>query len=109
MSFELRNSASTFQPFTDNTIRELHFCLAYLDHILVSSDDAASHEVHLKKLLGKIQSSELKVNEKKCEFRQQTITFNGYEVEKDGMRPPKERIETLQSLKQPRDKKELVG
>ena len=95
MPFGLRNSASTFQRFIDNTIRELPYCLAYLYDILVFSDDAPSHEVHLEKLLEKIQSSGLKVNEEKCEFRKQTITFLGYEVDKDGICPPKARIDAL--------------
>ena len=44
----------------------------------------------------------------KNEFRKQTIPFLGYEVDKDGIRPPKARIDAIQNLKQPRDKKELV-
>ena len=62
MPFGLRNSASTF---IDNAIRELPYCLAYLYDILVFSDDASRNEVHLNKLLEKIQSSGLKVNEMK--------------------------------------------
>ena len=34
--------------FIDNIIRELPFCLAYLDDILVFSDDASNDEVHLE-------------------------------------------------------------
>ena len=105
MAFALRNSVSTSQRFIDNTIRELPYCLAYLDDVLVFSDDASSHEVHLNKLLGKIQSNGLKVNEKRCEFRQQPITFLGYEVDKAGICPPKARIDALLNLKHPRDKK----
>ena len=97
MLFRLRKSASTFQKFIDNTIRELPFCLAYLDDIFVFSDDASSQEVHLEKLLSKVQSSGLEVNERKSEFRQQTITFLGYEVDKDGISLPKAIIDTLQS------------
>ena len=46
------------------------------------------------------------MNEKK--FCHQTITFLGYEVDKDGIHSPKARIDALLNLKQPRDKKELV-
>jgi hypothetical protein len=37
MSFRLRNAAQTFQRFMDDTLRELDFCFAYLDDILVFS------------------------------------------------------------------------
>ena len=66
-----------------------------MDEKLIFSDVASSHEVHLEKLLGKIQSSGLKVNKKKCEFRQQTITILCYELDKGGLRPPKARIDAL--------------
>ena len=49
------------------------------------------------------------MNEENCEFCKQTITFLGYEVDKDGIRPPKARIDALQNLKQPRDKKDWYG
>ena len=72
--------------------------------ILVFSDDA-SNQNHFEKLLEKKPPSGLKVNVKKCEFRQETIAFLSYEVDKDAIRPPKARIDALQSFKQPRDKK----
>jgi hypothetical protein len=44
MSFGLRNAAQTFQRFTDDTLRELDFCFAYLDYILVFSRSLEEHE-----------------------------------------------------------------
>ena len=79
-----------------------------MDDIFVFLIDASNHEVHLEKLLGKIQSSGFKVNEKKFEFRQQTVKFLSYEVEKDDIRPQKAIIDALQSFKQPRHRKELL-
>lgn len=47
MSFGLRNAAQTFQRFIDEVLRDLDFCYAYLDDILVAS---ASREEHLRHL-----------------------------------------------------------
>jgi hypothetical protein len=44
MSFGLRNTAQTFQPFIDNILRGLDFCLAYLNNILVFSRTLEEHE-----------------------------------------------------------------
>ena len=49
------------------------------------------------------------MSEMKYEFRQQTITFLGYGMDKNDMRPQKARIYVLKSLKQLRDKKELTA
>jgi hypothetical protein len=47
MSFGLRNAAQTFQRFMDDILRELDFCSAYLDDILVFSRSPEEHEQHL--------------------------------------------------------------
>jgi hypothetical protein len=47
ISFGLRNAAQTFQGFMDDTLRELYFCFAYLDDILVFSWSIQEHEQHL--------------------------------------------------------------
>jgi hypothetical protein len=37
MSFVLRNAAQTFQRFIDEVLRDLNFCYAYIDEVLVAS------------------------------------------------------------------------
>jgi hypothetical protein len=48
MSFGLRNATQTFQRFMDDILRELDFCFAYLDDILVFSRSLEDHERHLR-------------------------------------------------------------
>ena len=43
MSFGLRNAAQTFQRFVDQVIRDLPFCFAYIDDLLIASPDPATH------------------------------------------------------------------
>jgi len=37
MPFGLRNAAQTFQRFIDQVLRDLHFCYAYIDDVLIAS------------------------------------------------------------------------
>ena len=39
----LRNAAQTFQRFIDTVLKGLDFCYAYLDDILVASQDESEH------------------------------------------------------------------
>jgi len=48
MSFGLRNAAQTFQRFIDEVIRDLDFCCAYVDDILVASSSIEEHLEHLR-------------------------------------------------------------
>ncbi|GBN21404.1 Retrovirus-related Pol polyprotein from transposon opus [Araneus ventricosus] len=49
MCFGLRNAAQTFQRYLDSVIRDLDFCYAYLDDILVASPDEDSHKRDLER------------------------------------------------------------
>jgi cleavage and polyadenylation specificity factor subunit 1 len=55
MSFCLRKAAQTFQRFMDDILRELDFCFAYLDDILVFSRLLEEQEQHLRTLFDQIQ------------------------------------------------------
>ena len=50
MPFGLRNAAQTFQRFIDKVLRGLPFVYAYIDDLLVASDDMQQHEQHLRLL-----------------------------------------------------------
>jgi hypothetical protein len=43
MSFGLHNAAQTFQRYMDDILRELDFCFAYVDDILVFSRSLEDH------------------------------------------------------------------
>jgi hypothetical protein len=53
MPFRLTRALATFQNFMNDTLRE-HldiFCLAYLDDILIYSNDLATYKEHVAKVL----------------------------------------------------------
>jgi hypothetical protein len=69
MSFGLRNAAQTFQRFMDDILRELDFCFAYLDDILVFSRSLEEHEQHLRALFNQLKRDGIIINPSKCVFR----------------------------------------
>jgi len=54
MSFGLRNAAQTFQRFIE-VLRNLDFCYAYIDDILVASKSEEEHLQHLRILFKRLQ------------------------------------------------------
>nr|VZI24985.1 unnamed protein product [Spirometra erinaceieuropaei] len=56
MPFGLRNATQTFQRFIDQVLRGLDFVYAYIDDLLVASSDAAEREIHLRQLIGRLDS-----------------------------------------------------
>jgi hypothetical protein len=77
MSFGLRNAAQTFQRFMDDILRELDFCFAYVDDILVFSRSPEEHDQHLRILFRQLQAHGILINPAKCIFGDPEVTFLG--------------------------------
>jgi len=68
MSFGLRNAAQTFQRFIDEVLRDLGFCYAYVDDVLVASTSEDEHEQHLRTLFQCFSEYGVLLNPAKCVF-----------------------------------------
>lgn len=107
MSFGLRNAAQTFQRFLDEVLRGLDFCFSYIDDILVFSRSRAEHLEHLEKLFERLSKFGILLNESKCSFGQEEVTFLGYTVSAKGTRPLDDKIKTIQDFPPPKTAKGL--
>jgi len=107
MSFGLRNAAQTFQRFIDEVLRDLDFCYAYIDDILVASRSEEEHLQHLQILFNRLQEYGVVINPLKCTFGQSKIKFLGYLVTPNGIQPLPSKVQALQDFPLPKTAKEL--
>jgi hypothetical protein len=84
MSFGVRNAAQTFQWFIDEILRDLDFCYAYIDDVLVAS---SSEDEHLYALFQRFNEYGVLLNPAKCVFGATEVTFLGYTVSAERTRP----------------------
>jgi hypothetical protein len=101
MSFGLRNAAQTFQRFIDEVLRELDFCYAYIDDMLVASTSEDEHEQHLHTLFQSSTEYGVSLNPAKCVFGVTEMTFLGYTVSAEGNRPLVEKGAAINCFQQP--------
>jgi hypothetical protein len=61
LPFRLTNGPVTFQSYINDTLRDLLdvTCTAYLDDILIYSDNELEHEVHVKQVVERLQDASL--------------------------------------------------
>jgi cleavage and polyadenylation specificity factor subunit 1 len=107
MSFGLRNAAQTFQRFMDEILKDLDFCFAYLDDILVFSQSPEEHDKHLRTLFTQLTTYGILLNPSKCVFRVPEISFLGYKISPHGSQPLSERIADLQACPPPKTVSQL--
>jgi len=56
LPFRLTNGPATYQRYINNVLFDYlnKFCMAYLDDILIYSDNELKHQVHVKKVLERL-------------------------------------------------------
>jgi transposase InsO family protein len=102
--FGLTNAPSTFQEFMNETLMDLLdvCCTAYLDDILIYSDDPQEHEMHVKLVLERLRAAGLQADIKKCEFNVTRTKYLGFIVSTDGVEVDPEKIAVIMQWKYPR-------
>jgi transposase InsO family protein len=109
MPFGLTNAPATFQELINNVLRA-HldiFVVAYLDDILVYSENEEDHVEHVRTVLRCLSKYNLRVKPEKCKFHKKEVDFLGYIVGVDGVRMSEEKIKVVKEWPQPKTVKEI--
>ncbi|KAE8553813.1 hypothetical protein EYB25_002351 [Talaromyces marneffei] len=109
MPFGLTNAPAAFQRYIDNVMSPyLHdFTIAYLDDILIFSNNFEEHVRHVKMVLRKLRIAKLQVKLRKCEFHVQETDFLGHRITQEGIQTKKEKVQAIRDWPTPKNVKEL--
>ena len=83
-------------------LKDLDFCFAYIDDILVFSHSPQEHDQHLRTLFAQLAKFGILLNPSKCVFRVPELSFLGYRISSLGSQPLPERVTHLQACPLPR-------
>ena len=102
MPFGLMNAPSTFQRLISKVLVGCEpFTAAYIDDVLIFSQDRQQHEQHLKKVLQKLAQHNLRVKLKKCSFYRAEMPFLGHVLGEGCVKVEPEKIEALERWNRP--------
>ena len=91
----LRNSAQSFQKMLNWVLDGLDNVFCYLDDILIFSENEEAHFKTIEELFRRLQDNGLTINIKKCNFAQPQLTFLGYTVNGQGIKPVVKKLEAI--------------
>jgi len=106
MPFGLMNAPATFSRLVHKLLRDFQeFAEAYLDDIIIYSDDWDSHLRQLAQVLQRIQEAGLTIKRSKCEFGSAQVEFLGHVVGNNQIKPRLAKIEAIMCFEPPTDVK----
>ena len=87
MLFGLVNTLAMFQEYINGVLYDCLdvTCLAYLDNILIFSEDEVEHTEHVHEVLRHLSKAGLYLNLEKCKFWTKRVGFVGYIVTSGGI------------------------
>jgi len=103
MPFGLTNGPATYQRFMNDVLFDYldNFCTAYLDDILIYSENELDHQEHVRKVLLRLREAGLQADIKKSEFSVKRTKYLGFYVSTDGIEVDPEKTETIRNWEPP--------
>ncbi|EFZ03816.2 reverse transcriptase [Metarhizium robertsii ARSEF 23] len=111
MPFGLSNAPATFQARINEVLRPFldRFCTAYIDDILIYSNDLASHRLHVKSVLQALEAAGLQLDVRKCEFETTEVKYLGMIISTTGVRMDPAKVDCLVNWETPANVKDVQG
>ena len=103
MPFGLTNGPATYQRFMNDVLFDYldDFCTAYLDDILIYSENELDHQEHVRKVLLRLREAGLQADIKKSEFSVRRTKYLGFIISTEGIEVDPEKTETIRNWEPP--------
>jgi hypothetical protein len=97
MPFGLTNGPATFQRLINDIFMDSldEFLIAFIDDLLIYSDNEIEHEAHVKKVLERLREAGLQAAIHKCEFHVTSTKYLGFIVTLEGIKVDPSKIEAI--------------
>ena len=106
---DLCNSPAFFQRYINDVLFDYlnDFCTAYVNNILIYSDNLLKHDAQVKKVLQRLKEAELQADIKKSEFSVQSTKFLGFIISTEGIAMDPEKVAVVKNWPVPKSVKEI--
>ena len=104
LPFGLTNGPATYQRYMNDILFDYLdvFCTAYLDDILIYSENEEDHAEHVIKVLTRLREAGLQADIKKCEFGVTRTKYLGFIVTTKGIEVDPEKVEVIHGWQPPK-------
>ncbi len=108
LPFGLFGAPATFQRLMDKILQpHTAYAAAYLDDIIIYSQDWQRHMVHLREVLRALRGAGLMANPKKCAISRVEVRYLGFHLGHGQVRPQIDKTAAIATCPRPKTKKEV--
>jgi hypothetical protein len=98
---------ASFQRLMEQVLRGLQNILIYIDDVLIHTDTHEKHLDALEQVLLRLHQHHLKINLDKCLFGEQQVSYLGFTLTPEGIKPGQAKLKSITKAEPPNDIKEL--
>ena len=109
LPYGISSSSGIFQAVMDNMLQGMRGVTCRVDDILITGKDVHEHMEKVKEVIRRIKEAGFRCGWKKSEFLKDKVIYLGYEVSKEGVKPCRNKVETLMKAPYPTKLSELVS
>jgi hypothetical protein len=100
---------ASYQSLMEGVLRNMQNVLVYIDDLLVHSDTHEKHLQILEQVLDRLRQNHLKINLDICIFGNKEVSYLGFTLTLEGIKPRKNKLKAIQGAKAPNDIKMICS
>jgi hypothetical protein len=108
LPFGMKNSPMSFQRLIQKVIAGMEGVSAYIDDVVLCSNNFEEHVCLIKEFLERLSAAGLTVNLVKSDFCKATVVYLGYVVGQGKVRTVDSKVQAITAYPVPKSKKELM-
>ena len=105
--FGLAQAPAYFQHLMNQVLDNCSFAMTYLDDIIIFSESEEQHLAHIEEIFKRLEAADLKMKRSKCDFFKKHIHYLGHLISADGIRPLKDKLDSIRDMPTPCNSKEV--
>lgn len=107
MPFGITSAPAIFQRTMDNLLQGLKHVSVYIDDILITGETDEEHLQTLNEVLTRLETAGVRLKKEKCEFMAKEVIYLGHRINRDGLQPTDEKVQTITDTPRPSNISEL--
>ena len=104
----MQNAPATFQRFINQVTAEVEGCEAYIDDVVIYSDNWSDHVKQIRTFFDKLKDAKMTINLAKSEFGCAQVSYLGHIVGRGEVKPIDAKVKAISEFPFPKNKKDLM-